>query len=461
MAESFSTIIFQELRAKYPDIDWTLGSTVRELVAEPIAEIGDTAVQRMNEAESRMDILQLLNNPTLYADAINELATKLGITTPSPTAATGTVKVLMDTVPELLVIAAGTQFTWNNVRLTATQETRWSYGSSLADGVQPLKYLGPSSYQAEVPVESNETGELALFTGSAVNWTNAPGYVYDCRIGSPVTGGRISYTLVEKAELIRDILFPPSYSGETGIKNSLRRQLPLIVRDASVAKKATNIPGTVTLFVQTIAAPEQWEVTGTSKSVNGSVMIALTIPGAYSIVQVYNSLGGVIDFTYKTTDGVFTVTLPSVTEQGEIYTIRCEGLKDYSSIMELLNREQKNTPYRFSLSLPIIAAVGLELTLSSNYEVLPTSPAIIALQNYISSLPLNTYLLDDVTLERFLAPYGISLAESTIYTAELISEPLQRKRVSSGSMNLQDIVYTSSRPVVMYCYSSGVTITNV
>ena len=115
------------------------------------------------------------------------------------------------------------------VRLTTTAETRWSYGLNLADGVSSLVMLGPATYQAEVEVVSNETGELALASGAPVNWLNAPRYVYDCRIGSAVTGGRISYTLTEKAEMIRDILFPASYNGALGIKTSLRRAMPLVV----------------------------------------------------------------------------------------------------------------------------------------------------------------------------------------------------------------------------------------
>ena len=62
-----------------------------------------------------------------------------------------------------------------------------SYGLNLADGVSSLVMLGPATYQAEVEVVSNETGELALASGAPVNWLNAPRYVYDCRIGSAVT----------------------------------------------------------------------------------------------------------------------------------------------------------------------------------------------------------------------------------------------------------------------------------
>ena len=93
---------------------------------------------------------------------------------------------------------------------------------------------------------------LRSLSGAPVNWLNAPRYVYDCRIGSAVTGGRISYTLTEKAEMIRDILFPASYNGALGIKTSLRRAMPLVVRDVAVGDKPTNRPGTVSLYVQTM-----------------------------------------------------------------------------------------------------------------------------------------------------------------------------------------------------------------
>ena len=63
MSDTLRTIIFQELRARYPDVDWTLGSTIRELVAEPVAELGDIASQYIAEAESRLDIVKMLDNP--------------------------------------------------------------------------------------------------------------------------------------------------------------------------------------------------------------------------------------------------------------------------------------------------------------------------------------------------------------------------------------------------------------
>ena len=127
MSDTLRTIIFQELRARYPDVDWTLGSTIRELIAEPVAELGDIASQYIAEAESRLDIVKMLDNPTQYADAINALAKKLGIVSPETVSATGTVRILLDSVPSVLVIAKGTQFTWGTVRLTTTAETLCSY----------------------------------------------------------------------------------------------------------------------------------------------------------------------------------------------------------------------------------------------------------------------------------------------------------------------------------------------
>lgn len=461
MSDTLRTIIFQELRARYPDVDWTLGSTIRELVAEPVAELGDIASQYIAEAESRLDILKMLDNPTQYADAINDLAKKLGIVSPETVSATGTVRILLDSVPSVLVIAKGTQFTWGTVRLTTTAETRWSYGTNLTDGVSSLVMLGPATYQAEVEVVSNETGELALASGAPVNWLNAPRYVYDCRIGSAVTGGRVSYTLTEKAEMIRDIMFPASYNGALGIKTSLRRAMPLVVRDVVVGDKPTNKPGTVSLYVQTMRAPEQWSVTGTAKQIGTGIGLQLSLPGVYKITDVYDDVNAEATFSASVDGSTWTIMLPNETEAGGSFSISCEGFEDYSDVQTLLYNESKNTPYTFTLDTPTVAVISLDLVLSASREVTASSAAVVALQRYISSLPMNTYMLDDVTIERVLSPYGISLGASTLYTATIITATETRTRVNAGSINLQDIMYASSKPVIMYCFNDGMTITNV
>ena len=120
---------------------------------------------------------------------------------------------------------------------------------------------------------------------------------------------------------------------------------------------------------------------------------------------------------------------------------------------------RKNTPYTFTLDTPTVAVISLDLVLSASREVTAGSAAVVALQRYISSLPMNTYMLDDVTIERVLSPYGISLGASTLYTATIITATETRTRVNAGSINLQDIMYASSKPVIMYCFNDGITIT--
>lgn len=459
MSEQLSTIIFQELREKFPGIDWELGSTVRELVAEPIARIGDTADQYIAEAENRFDIIKMLDDPAQYAETIDALAEKLNITTVDTTVASGTVRILLDSVPDLLVVANGTQFSWNNTILFTSQETRWSLQQR--DNTQTPRLVGPSSYVIEVPVESNEQNELALSSGSPVNWLNAPSYVYDCRIGSAVTGGRTSYTLTEKAELIRDILFPPNYNGEVGIKTALRRELPLIVRDVVVGDRPLNRAGTVCLYVQTGRAPEQWSVRGVSQKIGNDVILKVRLPGVYRINEVYNiDTGANARYRYTFDLSDCTIVLTDSVENAP-YMIVCEGLKDYAEVQSKLYAEAKNTPYDFVVGTPVFATIGLDLALSSAQAVTNTSPAIIALQRYITSLPINTYLIDDTSIEKVLAPYGITLASPTIYTADISSTSESYQRVASGSINLQDVMYASSTPMIMYCYNDGISVINV
>ena len=237
--------------------------------------------------------------------------------------------------------------------------------------------------------------------------------------------------------------------------------MPLVVRDVAVGDKPTNRPGTVSLYVQTMRAPEQWSVNGVAKQIGTGIGLQLTLPGVYKITDVYDDMNAEEAFSASVDGSTWTIMLPNETEAGGSFSIGCEGFEDYSDVQTLLYNESKNTPYTFTLDTPTVAVISLDLVLSASREVTAGSAAVVALQRYISSLPMNTYMLDDVTIERVLSPYGISLGASTLYTATIITATETRTRVNAGSINLQDIMYASSKPVIMYCFNDGITITNV
>lgn len=461
MAESLSTIIFQELRTAYPSVDWEVGSVIRELIAEPVATLGNLADQYVNEAEQRLNLSAILNNPSQYTTELNLWMDRLGLSATRNRAAAGTARLMMTKLSVPVSIMEGTILFWNDVQLMVSETTTWFVSEDGESNV--LTYRGPNAYEAVIPVTAYDQSNLALSEGTPLNWPDAPNSVYDICVGSAITGGRVEMTDAEKAAAIRDVLFPPSFSGEYGMNAALRRRLPLVVNSVKPSRKTDSTVGQVPVYVKTINAPEVWDIKTTCYQDRQDVVCTIDGTGVYEVVDVYNRYGVPHAFQYSMsqTTGDAGSTVRVVLDSVEANTdvkVRVRGLKTLSAVQTVFASEEASTPYTFLSKLPAIVRVDIELHVAAGDTV--TDDIQNELQTYISSLPLGTDALNDSTLTVFLRERGITLTSATFYTARVLYGDSPRTVTATGGISLNGLLMTAAaKPIAVYCFNDGITVT--
>lgn len=459
MAESLSTIIFQELRAAYPSVDWTVGSVVRELIAEPVATLGSLADQYIQDAEQQLNLAAILRNPAQYSAELNLWMERLGLDSTRNRAASGTARIMMTKLSTPVSIMEGTILTWNNVQLTVSETTTWFI--SATDGANVLTYRGPNAYEAVIPVTAYDQSNIALSEGSPLNWSDAPNTVYDVCVGSAITGGRVEMTDAEKAAAIQDVLFPAAFSGEYSMNAALRRRLPLVVNSVKPGRKQDSAVGQVPVYVKTVNAPEVWDIDAVCRSTNGQIVCEIDGTGVYEVVEVANQYGITYNFQYDqsqaTGDANSTVriTVDGVRDQTPVI-VRVRGLKTLSAVQTVFAGEEPSTPYTFLSKLPVIVQIDLELHVAAGDTV--TDEVLNELQTYISSLPLGTDALNDSTITVFLRERGITLTTATFYTARILYGDAPRIVTTTGGLSLDSLLTSTARPIAVYCFNDGIAV---
>ena len=462
MAESLSTVIFQELRTAYPAVDWDVGSIVRELIAEPVATMGATVDQYIRTAEQQLNLAAILQDPAQYSDALDLWMDRLGLTATKNQPAAGTVRLMMRKPSTPIAIMAGTVFLWNDAQLTVAETTKWS--ASVDDDASVLVYRGPDAYEATVPVVAYDQSNVALSEGAPLNWPDAPNVVYDICIGSAITGGRIEMTDAEKAAAIRDVLFPAGYSGEYNMNAALRRRLPLVVNSVKPWRKSDSTVGQVPVYVKTVNAPEVWGIATTCEKHNNAAVCAIDGTGVYEIVEVANQYGITYDFKCAqeqlTGDAHSTIQITVIGASANTpLTVRVRGLKTLSDVQAVLSGEESSTPYSFMSKLPAIVQIDMELHVAPGTTV--SDEVQNELQTYISSLPLGTDALNDSTITVFLKNRGITLSTATLYTAKILYGDAPRTVTATGGLSINSLLTTATRPIAVYCFNDGISVTYV
>lgn len=408
---NIAEFIFTSIKKALPSINWSLGSTLRELIVTPIVTTTDIANKALTNQINNYSVKDYINNPEEHATEINNLYNVLELEDIPPQVASGVVTIFTQSA-EPPPIYKNTTFYYENIPLNTTKTVYPSIAYSNVEGFVQLKQLGYKSYAFEVPVQSSGNN-VSLTTDVDLSWTEAPSDVYTLKLTSPLSGGYTNTSLLNKALKIKDYLAPNLLTMNEGITKLLRTKLPSIVVDAAFAYDL-NSTTTSYVYVKTSKAPGTFDyVTTGYRGADGLFNVTTNIPGVMEVVAAYRGANKLNIRTLNIENNLINCSIEAYTDEETIpITLQVKGILDYKQIQEVLDGYFIGSPYKVEIKAPAIFNVGIEFDYTGS--VLATDE-IESICEYIQSMPLNQ-LITDQLLSSLLKTKGNSLYGTAVYT---------------------------------------------
>jgi hypothetical protein len=435
-----------------------LGSVVRELVIEPLARLGDILESRIASIKSSLDVGTICKNPEEYEEDVDNWINWLGITFPTSSGSTGTVRLIRER-NENLLIPAGTRFTWNGEIVVET--TQECVVSKTGGGTHVYKTLVEGeAYSVDIPVTCSTYSGTSIGAGAPLSWPGAPSDVYDVHVESAVSG--VSYTSAqEKARLILDILSPDALSGEACIRKALRRNFPNAVMDVVVGDKDPEKPYAVNLYIKPTSCIQNYALkvkfTGGVCKFNGCGIYEILADGGVRDDKGVTYTISSVKYSPKrgTSDSVIEITAQQPIT-GEFSLDVC-GFKEYAMINEWLVAQTKSTPYEFTLNLPAVGVVRANLVLIPGSAT--TYGIKSAIAELISSSSFNATISDGL-LDKTLIKYNAALAKPSMYSITVYSGDIKTLLTTTGTLSQGALRHVVNSPLVLYAQDNLIEVTS-
>lgn len=458
MSESLRSVLIQEVKARFPAIDWNLGSVVRELVIEPLSRLGDLLESRVAETQKSLDVKNICAHPTTYPQELSTWADRLGLTPPPAITSTGTVRVVR-TSPGDLVIPENTAFSWGGevVAYTTSSYHVCQNMSQATDGSKVLIYkkLAAGAYSVDIPVSvSSESGNASLSAGAPLNWVGAPDDVYDIYVGSALSGSAGMWGVHEMARAIEDALTPNSLSGEACLRKALRFNFPALVKDVVVGDKDINYPHAVTLYIKPVKCLQEYDL---PISFNTEGVGRISACGVYRVLDVYqdsNTKIPVTEITYGDDLGNSKSEIGiKVSSRSKDATVRVLGFPEYAIIDSWLQDEAKATPFEFVLKTPAIGVVNAFISVSSTV----LSGVATEISAEISDISLN-HPITDADLDRILGKYSVTRNKATTYSVRSYVGTSEALHTMTQTVSPSSFIPAFTRPLALYSQTNLIEI---
>ena len=442
-----STLLYQFLKNKFGDIDWDNGSVLRELVAAPIVALAEQATQAISVAYNALNISALLADPEGNSEAIDQLFSYLGLTTPTPTYATGSVRLLL-TSPDSFIIPSGASFSYNNTILSVNNSYTVSVGANTTDSTLPITNVRYNVYQVIVPVTANTTG-VSLAEGTELVWNMTNRAIYSATVYSAISGGSSDYTATEKINQIRQTLFPQSLSCAEGFLKAINNYASGLAVDCLISSARPQ--NAVELYVKTVQAPKVWQIaitgTPTGKDNEYSAVIDGTgISVVRSILEPSAALTGVAWI-----GNTATVTWTNTTATANA-TLEVFGLPNLVTAQRALDKYTENMGIKILVKVPRLLEMSMYLpTTASTLSTEAISRVVSAINNSL----LNATGLGDHTTSPILQASGISMQGAGTYT--LRDMVYGNAQTSVATANTTGFANTDE-PFAIYTSSDKITV---
>lgn len=433
---SITTLIYQYLRDRFSKLDWAPGSIIRELVAEPLVGLSEQANTTINNVYTSLDISELLANPEVHADEIDQLFKSLGLTNPTTQNSSGAVRLLV-TGGDSFQIMSGTSFVYEDTVLGVTGNFTATLTPSAPTDL-PLMQVGVDSYEVIVPVSAT-SGICGLSEGTELTWSGISANVYSASVYSNITGGRNAYTATQKINRIRQYLAPQSLTCREGLVRTFNYNNPELVVDCLPTRNGSL--GAVELFVKTSAAPSTWRINATAvRQSSGYYQVNIPATGIAKI----KTINGATPVSVDISDRVLTAVYPSDgSADTEDAAVEVFGLADAVTAQQAVDQYTENTGVRFNVRTPRLLEVSMYLPVSGAISTTALNAIVTAVNNTL----LDSNAIGDTVVRNILADYNITLSGTGVYT--LRDYETGRTVSNVGTINATSFSRTT-KPVAVY-----------
>lgn len=407
---AIADFIFTALKNRFPDLDWKVGSTLRELIAAPLV----TAAERASiSLDSQLNLTNINDFSELTDDqvkVIDDLFYRLDLQNTPTVLSKGTATVLTKST-NAPTILAGTMFTYNDLTISVAETVEPSISPTDSNSYVPLRQIGYESYAFEVPITC-VTINTTLTQGTPLSWAEAPESVYGIIITNPLSGGKSGLTSENKLSMIKDYLAPNILSLDEGLAKLLRDKLNSVVSDCKYARDI-NDPSKTYVYLKTFKAPGNFYVQAEAVKSDNLYIINKEIPGVVDVLAVYVD-GKKENALNKTVENNKVYCELAVDKETNVISVELEvyGLSDAHKVQEFIDGYTLGTPYKWSVIAPSLFEISLEFKYKGSN--LYTSQLQEICERF-QAMSLNARLSDSY-LSQILAEYGATLVGACTYT---------------------------------------------
>jgi hypothetical protein len=406
---SISSFIFTYLKNKLPDINWSIGSTVRELIASPVVSVTEAANIILNEQVNAVSLKTITANPEEYKESIDTIFSELELTQNNATQSSGVVTILTSSDNPSTVLK-NTAFYIGDQVVTVSKDVQPMLIPDGTDSAVQLYKIGYKAYSFDVPVGS-EGINTYLPVDTILTWDEAPSDIYDIHVSTAISGGRTELSLEEKVQKIQDYIAPIVLSLSDGIAKVLRTNLPDVIVDACYATdnihNASNYADIIYedginksyVYIKTLKAPgyEYVNVEG-SLSENGEYVINLHINGIIDVVEVYNNDTKININQLQINNNNVYCTLKDDNIVSDKFVLKIYRLPDADVVQQFLDGYTLGSPFKIEVKAPTVFNLMLDFKYSGqelagqDYSSLCEKIQTLNLDKPITDSKLNTIL---------------------------------------------------------------------
>ena len=448
---SVTTLLYQFLKKRFGNFDWGNGSVIRALVAEPVVELSEQAVSAINNVYTSLDIRALLDAPEEHIEDIDNLFDSLGLSIPTATISTGSVRLLLSSGASF-GIPVGATFAYGDITLVTTDTYNVVTSPTLSNDLG-IQQVGADAYEVLVPVSSAATG-VNLSEGAELTWAGITADIYSASVYSTITGGINDYTATQKINLIRQQLFPEAVTAQEGVLRAINAATPDLAVDCAFA--TTSPIGTTDIYVKTTAAPSTWQIEATATRVDDKYKVSIPLSG---VARVNRAI--VAGTSYPIASTVRTARYLEITfiaeNSGDAIAVTVEvfGLSTMPQVQDALDRYTANTGIQLIAQVPELLSLAIYAPISSGVI---TNDAITAVVAAINTSRLNATGIGDSGIHALLVDQGVTTTGSSTYT---VSRYLGGSTKSNLGTTDASLLISGVKPYALYSHNNQVTFADV
>lgn len=334
--ERITLEIQQTLTELLPNLDFSIGTVLYELVVKPAAVTYAGQESALDTLRDNMSLVQVLNQTTPDPVLVDNLLSNFNVTRREGLLATGLLNIYTNAT-QPVNIPQSAVFTCAGVNMRPTKTFVGVIGEITNEDTATISYIqareyGRGLYVFPISVVTTQPTATVLSTGQACTTTITNSFIKKIDVASTISGGSVEETTVQLLERAATSINAKVLTGRDNIRSFLSSNEtvtvldtavfgmgdPLQIRDTAESGQLS-VGGHVDAYVKTGPVPTTVTTTLTGTRDADSIWTIIipedTYPGAYGVTRItYN--GDLVSGGINHVLGFFTEeSAPLMTEQ--------------------------------------------------------------------------------------------------------------------------------------------------